>query len=303
MRGIIRTCRVSSFLILIRCSSTTPTVTSYGVSDIWKRKGGMGARSDDNGDSKKWIKHDFQLHNFLKENIPEALVHTGEESFDEHLKGVQSVLRSWNAETDVSDAGLFHSLYGTQGFQGYKLPFKRRADIRKMIGPRAERLVWIFCVVDRASVDRTLFQEGVEFKSNYGYVVESDPCLDRKLRFTSREELGCFIIHLKDEEAWLDFLELSLADWLEQVQGAAEKENPFLDWKEGEAWSYRRKAYQQMAKILAEKRGPRLLKALEMCNEIYAQEPIETRHMNQVDTAPVSEAAKEAREAILSIGL
>lgn len=26
-----------------------------------------------------------------------------------------------------------------------------------------------------------------------------------------------------DEEEWLDFLELTLADWLEQVEGAAEK--------------------------------------------------------------------------------
>jgi hypothetical protein len=84
MRGIIRTCRVSSYLILIRCSSTAPTVASYGVSDIWKRKGGMGARSDDNGDSNIWIKHDFKLHNFLKENIPEALAHTGD-SINEHL--------------------------------------------------------------------------------------------------------------------------------------------------------------------------------------------------------------------------
>jgi hypothetical protein len=30
-----------------------------------------------------------------------------------------------------------------------------------MIGPRAERLVWIFCAVDRVSVDKTLFQEGI----------------------------------------------------------------------------------------------------------------------------------------------
>lgn len=26
-----------------------------------------------------------------------------------------------------------------------------------------------------------------------------------------------------DEDEWLDFLELTLADWLEQVEGAAEK--------------------------------------------------------------------------------
>jgi hypothetical protein len=40
-----------------------------------------------------------------------------------------------------------------------------------------------------------------------------------------------------------------------------------------------------------------------MCDEVYAQEPIETRHLNQENTAPVSEAAKEAREAILSVDI
>ena len=36
------------------------------------------------------------------------------------------------------------------------------------------------------------------------------------IQFISREELGRFIIPLKDEEEYLDFLQLSLADWLEQ---------------------------------------------------------------------------------------
>ena len=34
--------------------------------------------------------------------------------------------------------------------------------------------------------------------------------------FTSREELGRFIIPITDETEYLDFLQLSLADWLEQ---------------------------------------------------------------------------------------
>jgi hypothetical protein len=31
------------------------------------------------------------------------------------------------------------------------------------------------------------------------------------------------VTFVEDEEEWLDFLELTLADWLEQVEGAAEK--------------------------------------------------------------------------------
>lgn len=37
--------------------------------------------------------------------------------------------------------GLFHSIYGTEGFQGFKLPFTNRKRIRALIGARAERLV------------------------------------------------------------------------------------------------------------------------------------------------------------------
>ena len=56
----------------------------------------------------------------------------GSITFDEHLKGVQSVLRCWGSDRALCDAGLFHSIYGTEGFQGYKLPFTRRKDIRNV---------------------------------------------------------------------------------------------------------------------------------------------------------------------------
>jgi hypothetical protein len=151
----------------------------------------------------------------------------------------------------------------------------------QLIGTRAERLAWIFCVVDRASVDRTLyntdkniegsmtgFQDTVSGGENSSdkQDIEKHAVAERKrvFEFTSREELGRFPILLKgllllslllllsifiviitinsfylllysflpllhivtfvvDEEEWLDFLELTLADWLEQVEGAAEK--------------------------------------------------------------------------------
>lgn len=57
---------------------------------------------------------------------------SGSITFDEHLKGVQSVLRCWGSDLALCDAGLFHSIYGTEGFQGYKLPFSRRQDIRNV---------------------------------------------------------------------------------------------------------------------------------------------------------------------------
>ena len=115
-----------------------------------------------------WERHDSQLHQFIKETNPEAIQHTGVVAFDEHLKGVQAVLRNWGAEPYVSDAGLFHSIYGTQGFQGFKLSFSKRAAIRNLIGPKAERLVWIFCMADRLSVDKLVEKHYIRYCANPG---------------------------------------------------------------------------------------------------------------------------------------
>ena len=143
------------------------------------------------------------------------------------------MLKAWGAGDDVCDAGLFHSIYGTEGFQGFCLPYERRDDVRALIGTRAERLVYVFCVVDRLSVDNDL---------------DSPPGTHA---FKARPELGGFDIPTSDT-FWFDFISLTLADWLEQVEGAAGSANPLFEWDQGEAWGYRRKAYQRMAEIVGE---------------------------------------------------
>ena len=84
---------------------------------------------------------------------------SGGPSFDEHLKGVMLVLRAWNCSKSVQLSGLFHSIYGTEGFQGHSIPFTRRSEIKKKIGDRAETLAYTFCVVDRLSVDESVKAE------------------------------------------------------------------------------------------------------------------------------------------------
>ena len=99
-----------------------------------------------------WAQRDVGLHAEMRKRVPAALAHNGEESFDDHLVGVQSVLRAWGAPEHITDAALFHSIYGTEGFQGFSLPLSQRKDIADLIGARAERLAWIFCMVDRLSL-------------------------------------------------------------------------------------------------------------------------------------------------------
>ena len=102
--------------------------------------------------------------------------------------GVQSVLRSWGAEEHLTNGALFHSIYGTEGFQGFSLPLSHRTELATLIGPKAERLAWIFCMVDRASVDETVLRPQAG-----------------RLAFRARAELGAFEIPLRSEQEWLDF--------------------------------------------------------------------------------------------------
>jgi len=121
----------------------------------------------------------------------------------------------------------------------------------------------------------------------------------------ARAELGAFAMPLKSHAEWLDFLTLSLADWLEQVEGTATKAvaRPVGDgvlWRQGEAWSYRREAYATMASILGE-HGVAAAPAMHAA--VYSREPHATRALVQPITPPMSVAAVAAADAIASAEL
>ena len=241
-----------------------------------------------------WAAQDELLHARMKEHVPAALEHNGEESFANHLVGVQSVLRSWSASETLCNAALFHSIYGTEGFQGYKLPLSHREEIAGLIGPEAERLAWIFCMVDRETVDATAL---------------APPPAGAAPAFAARAELGGFAMPLRDRAEWLDFLALSLADWLEQVEGAATKALPSpvggADvWAAGEAWAYRRAAYEAMAGVLAAEGDAWVAKAAPaMYAEVFANEPAATRGLCIAKTPPMGPAALAARDAAAAAAL
>jgi hypothetical protein len=120
--------------------------------------------------------------------------------------------------------------------------------------------------------------------------------------FKARPELGRFDVELSKEE-WLDFIELTLVDWLEQVEGAAVKSSPLFLWKVGEAYAYRREAYQKMSQVLAVERAPRLATvAPRMLEQVMSTESQETRHLVQPRTPPMSDAAAAALHALRAMG-
>ena len=110
---------------------------------------------------------------------------------------------------------------------------------------------------------------------------------------------------LKSRAEWLDFLSLSLADWLEQVEGASTKkiESPVggVVWAEGEAWGYRRHAYKAMSVILQNEGDAWVSKAAPtMYEAVFANEPAASRNVVIPKTPPMGESAKAAQEAVAS---
>src|SRR5580704_14162073 len=87
----------------------------------------------------------------------EKVPHT-QSTYLKHLISVYNYMQRSGCTEEVCRAGLFHSIYGTELFQGFKLPLERRVEVRRLIGERAEKLAYLNCAMDRASFDRVLTQ-------------------------------------------------------------------------------------------------------------------------------------------------
>jgi hypothetical protein len=153
-----------------------------------------------------------RLADFLLSVGIENIGHTGK-TYLAHLIGVYRDMQAGGCAEDACRAGMFHSIYGTERFQGFKLPLERRLEVRNLIGPRAENLAYVNCAMDRASFDRALQ------KADGPY-----PIADR---LTGAE------VELTPTD-FDDLCRVHLYDWLEQVPRSKD-------------WDYRRAAYRRMA--------------------------------------------------------
>ena len=79
-------------------------------------------------------------------------------NFLAHLQGCEDLLREWqkkDGKEAIPDtmclAGLFHSIYGTQGYQAFRFPAERRDEIRSIVGARGEATCFYTCVMERGS--------------------------------------------------------------------------------------------------------------------------------------------------------
>jgi hypothetical protein len=159
--------------------------------------------------------HDFgRLTDYLVSLGTDKVPHT-KTRFLSHLIGVYRDLRAWGCPEHVGLAGLFHSIYGTEAFQGFALPLEKREEVRTLIGERAERLAYLNCALTRKTLDASVANGG-------------PPHLWDRFR---NEPLGL------TEEEFTELLTLHLCDRLEQVERSGN-------------WHLRRPAWEQMARRL-----------------------------------------------------
>jgi hypothetical protein len=150
-----------------------------------------------------------------------------------HLLSVYRLMQEAGCEEDLCRAGLFHSIYGTEKFQGFKLTLDRREELAALIGDRAERLAYWNCLMDRAALDEQLDQ------SRESFLIRNRESGDA-MSLTRREYDDLCCVHL--------------FDWLEQAP------------RSRFGWDYRRQAYRRMAERL----GGR---AVEVYDRVFAGAP------------------------------
>ncbi len=170
--------------------------------------------------SAKWK----DLTDFLVNLGIEQVAHT-QKNYLAHLISVHKLMQSAGCDDELCNAGLFHSIYGTEKFQGFKLPLTCRSELVEMIGERAERLAYWNCLMDRSSLDELLGKDELlgPFEEPY--------------RLRNRETGETMLLTRREFD---DLCAVNLFDWLEQ----APRSSFGLD--------YRRSAYRAMAERLGE---------------------------------------------------
>jgi hypothetical protein len=103
-----------------------------------------------------------QLENrlrFLRQANTEGMPHSDCGLFD-HLLGTRQLLVEWEARPALCDAGLFHSVYGTEYYELQAIPLTMRNEVQQLIGDEAESLAWLFCMIRRETLYENPGQEG-----------------------------------------------------------------------------------------------------------------------------------------------
>jgi hypothetical protein len=138
--------------------------------------------------------HQDDMLAFLETQGANALHHSDADLLS-HLLGVQALLRQWGARDAVCDAGLFHSVYGTEYFKEIAVSLALRPQVQALIGDEAETLAHAFATMRRETLYDNLFDGGGSFAIRSRLTEEVIPLTEQQFR---------------------DLCDITLANWYEQ---------------------------------------------------------------------------------------
>jgi len=135
------------------------------------------------------------LVDFLREAGAQDCGHAGGRTLLDHLLGTREVLRRWQVPRWLQDVGALHSVYSTDVYKFQLVPKARRKDVRALVGVRAERLAWLFCVLPRS--DLFAAADRLRAEGNERFPIENR---DGKVVKLSRTDLcHLLVVHMANE--------------------------------------------------------------------------------------------------------
>ncbi len=158
----------------------------------------MSYQFEVNAEVKQFLNEHFAapIQQLLYEHCTAALG-AARRSLLEHLVNTAGLLKKWECEEYLWRAGVFHSIYGSEGVFSVPMSLERREEIQSMIGSKSEHLAYLFCTMSRVA-----FYDNLDKTSDY-FILD---------RFNMTN------VALSKHE-YIDLLTLTLADWIEPIVG------------------------------------------------------------------------------------
>ena len=153
--------------------------------------------------------------------------------------------------------GMYHSVYGTEGFRGFTLSVEDRHVVRAVVGARAEAIAYLNCVMDRESLDQMVLEH-----CRRGGTSAEAPVLPLRARPNPETGLDGSERFALTAEQFSDLITVQLADHLEGFEHQMNKPGVnFISHAVGGApgwwrvpqfgwFGYRQQAFGAMAQLL-----------------------------------------------------
>lgn len=145
-------------------------------------------------------------------SVGTAEMRHGRSNLLSHLKGTCELLGTWGARRSLCDAGLFHSVYGTERYSRASISLEFRSVVQEIIGTEAEALAYLFGI-KREEVFCEQARRKAEIHQRTQGVHGNPAISDDLCRLQHRLTDEWIAVSLKQ---FLDLVNIAIANTLEQ---------------------------------------------------------------------------------------